>query len=360
MDTTTLFLAIALILVVMAIAFHVAGRGRRDQPYWGTWTVANLVLAAALTAYVFLDDLPRFFMATVPNGLLVLGFGMRWLAARQFGGRDTRNWMVWGPCALFVGLCAIPAVAGSYSAVYTIVNVILCATAFATAAEFWRDRADRLPSRIGLVSAYGIMGASFAVRVGQGLFAAGDIVRYLPEDTLLEIHLVVGVLHVVGAGAFALSLAYERGNLELRHAADHDALTGLLNRGAFEARLRRRLEHGCGNFALAVFDVDHFKGINDTYGHAAGDEALRTCAQVCRSIVRDGDMVARIGGEEFAVLLDGLSANEARATVERIRRTMKATIISAGERRFRISISAGIHHVGAGSPGLRHLDAYCR
>ena len=94
--------------------------------------------------------------------------------------------------------------------------------------------------------------------------------------------------------------------LRLRTLASHDSLTGALNRGAFEQRLDAELartERMAAPCALVVFDVDHFKRINDTFGHAAGDEALRAMATRSTAAKRRSDIFGRLGGEEFAVVL---------------------------------------------------------
>src|SRR5690606_5083688 len=192
-----------------------AGRGRATERHWQSWMIANLVLALALVFYMYEDRLPDVVVVTIPNGLLLAGLGWRWLAARQFGGRRDPVGVALAPALLFVLLCTTPVVFGSYGAVYTIANILLALTAGASAFEFWRDREDGLPSRHGLVLAYGIMAASFAARVVQGLLVGDSMERGLPDDLMLEIHLVVALLHTVGSGAFAISVAYERSARDL-------------------------------------------------------------------------------------------------------------------------------------------------
>jgi len=109
---------------------------------------------------------------------------------------------------------------------------------------------------------------------------------------------------------------------ELRLAAATDPLTGLLNRRAFEERAARELARARRtgeSFAALLIDVDHFKQINDRDGHAAGDEALVALAAALSDELREIDTVARIGGDEFAVLLPATGATGARATAERLR-----------------------------------------
>jgi diguanylate cyclase (GGDEF)-like protein len=343
LHTDTLFLANIAILWVMAAAFLMVGRHRSGEPYWSSWFLANLVLGAALLMFLLEAGLPDVLVAAVPNGLLVLGLGLRWRAAREFGRRPAPNTFVWGPCLLFIVVCAVPWVSGSYGAVFTIVNGLLTGLCAAIAWEFWRDRRDGLPSRWGLVVAYSVLGLSFGARTVQGIHIGSGMEYGLPHDVMLAIHLGVAVVHCAASGAFSLSLAHERANAELRHAATHDALTGLLNRGAFEDETRERLARADANgFSLALLDIDHFKQINDRLGHAAGDEALRRCGQLLRQLSREGDVVARVGGEEFALLLPDAGIDETHAIIDRMRRGLAASDLGGAGAPLSLTVSAGI------------------
>ena len=127
------------------------------------------------------------------------------------------------------------------------------------------------------------------------------------------------VTHVVGTGVDvteARQLATERSAVEhrLRHIADHDALTGLYNRRRFEQELDRHITHGRRyglDGALLVLDLDRFKQVNDGHGHRAGDRALAEVARVLRKRLRESDILARFGGDEFAVLMPHGGAPEA-------------------------------------------------
>ena len=107
---------------------------------------------------------------------------------------------------------------------------------------------------------------------------------------------------------------------ELRHERNHDPLTLLLNRRAFFEIANQRLQHGPANhWALLACDVDHFKQVNDTWGHAAGDNVLRQVGVVLQQMTRPGDLVARFGGEEFVLLLRCADLATAIRIAERIR-----------------------------------------
>lgn len=137
----------------------------------------------------------------------------------------------------------------------------------------------------------------------------------------------------------------------LERLATTDHLTGLLNRRAFlegmEREIYRARRHGLP-LALIMFDVDHFKRINDSHGHPAGDEVLRRIAATCRRLLRDEDLVGRLGGEEFAVALVQPPMEAAAAVAERLRQSIEAQAIEFGGRPVPVTISLGFAELGNG------------
>ncbi len=132
---------------------------------------------------------------------------------------------------------------------------------------------------------------------------------------------------------------------QLRYAAEHDLMTGLANRERFQSHLAKQLsslamsdEPTC----LLAIDIDHFKEVNDTEGHAAGDELLTRLAQALRSSVRAADIVGRVGGDEFAVLLDDCDVENAIRISETICRRVENMHFSWGESEFKITLSIGV------------------
>lgn len=134
----------------------------------------------------------------------------------------------------------------------------------------------------------------------------------------------------------------------LREHAERDALTGLANRRTFEARLRAEgsyFQRYGRAFSLVLLDVDHFKRINDTYGHEAGDAVLRAVAACIAGSVREVDLAARYGGEEFALLLPETPLAGARETAERLRRRVEDARIDWRGQRIDVRISLGVSAV---------------
>jgi len=131
----------------------------------------------------------------------------------------------------------------------------------------------------------------------------------------------------------------------LRHMADNDQLTGLLNRRRFDEQLKRELARAgryASHSAVLSIDIDNFKGINDSAGHAAGDAVLVQVARVLGHRFRSTDVVARLGGDEFAVLLSAVGVDEARAAAEDLLAEIRNSPASYGGRPFRISASIGV------------------
>ena len=131
----------------------------------------------------------------------------------------------------------------------------------------------------------------------------------------------------------------------LQHLADHDQLTGLFNRRRFDEQLKReraRAGRYAEHSAVLSIDIDNFKGINDSAGHAAGDAVLVHVASVLSSRFRSTDVVARLGGDEFAVLLSAIGVDEARAAADDLLSEIRNTPASYGGRPFRISASIGV------------------
>ncbi len=130
----------------------------------------------------------------------------------------------------------------------------------------------------------------------------------------------------------------------LYESATRDPLTKIANKKSFSDALDREFAYATRHrspLSLVVFDVDHFKKVNDTYGHPAGDYVLHTLAQTIDKCVRAEDVVARIGGEEFAIVLRDLGEADAVACAERIRKLIEATVFMHDEKRIPVTLSLG-------------------
>jgi two-component system cell cycle response regulator len=136
----------------------------------------------------------------------------------------------------------------------------------------------------------------------------------------------------------------------LREQATHDHLTGVLNRGAILDLLAReaaRSERTSSPVTVLMIDVDHFKDVNDMYGHMAGDTVLKEIAWRMRATIRSYDAIGRFGGEEFVVVAPGCDVNEARDLAERLRLCVAASAIKCGPKEVAATVSIGVASTGA-------------
>jgi len=147
-------------------------------------------------------------------------------------------------------------------------------------------------------------------------------------------------------------------NQELQRLSSTDRLTGLFNRGHWEEMLRqeyaRHLRYD-RNAALVMFDIDHFKKINDGYGHQAGDAVIQQTADLIRQCARDADISGRYGGEEFVVLLPDTDSEGALTFAERLRQTIEANEVLYEGRSIRFTVSLGIADLSRPTSGYAQL-----
>jgi diguanylate cyclase (GGDEF)-like protein/PAS domain S-box-containing protein len=147
---------------------------------------------------------------------------------------------------------------------------------------------------------------------------------------------------------------------QMSYQATHDALTGLVNRREFERRLEEAIEsghRGDGQHVLCYLDLDHFKLVNDTCGHLAGDSMLREVAKLLRDAVRDSDTVGRLGGDEFGTLLVGCPLDKARQIADDLCRVVADYRFVWRDRIFNIGVSVGLVEISRESGTLEELLA---
>jgi len=274
------------------------------------------------------------------GGFALSALGILWYVYRRGLGLRIRAGLVGGACLLFVYLVS----SGGYSDT----SLFWCFTIF--------------------VAVYHFSSAKMGLAVNIVLILICAAFLYLPAfrelhpaygSTVSSRFLVTGSLTCVLIFFYALQQEILRARLrdtqaQLLYASMTDELTGLTNRRAMkdtlrQAERRRNKQHG---LAIAIADIDHFKKINDRYGHDAGDQALRHVSQVMRNALRGSDHVARWGGEEFLLLLDAQSADEALEVVERTRAAIEANPARYGGERIPMTASFGLKVL---SPGVDRI-----
>lgn len=294
-----------------------------------------LALASTLAGYGEQKLLPPTLWRLSSFTLGIGGYALFWIGVRRLSGgrRRLADWL-----ALLVPLAgALIGLATDFHVVNVVRASVFNAAAFlflaASAVAVIADRSkEPLPARAMLAAAMAV-GAGLCLAVVIGLLKPGIV----PITTTYAFFLSI-ICHFAIA-LFALVLVKERAEAELRRSADTDALTGVGNRRWFLAQLPQASWQGD---CLLVMDLDHFKRINDRYGHHTGDQVLVAFADLVRKNLRRGDSFARLGGEEFGLYLPRTSETQAFAIAETLRRAVEELRVVSNGQSVAVSISIGL------------------
>ena len=290
----------------------------------GWWGAANLLRALSLGLFAMYGALPDFITITAADLILFSSYAVTWTGARVFDGRLPRpgslitGATVWLLASEFSAFAPGSPIRASLSA--AIIVTFLWLTAF----EFWRSWGEQLLSRWPAIFILFVNGAVFLLRnpvIGPLAATAND---KLLSSAWLTVISVESLLATISTAFILLAMAKERAELGHKQAATIDPLTGIANRRAFFAEASRLVRTTNRPVALLMIDLDHFKSINDQFGHAIGDKVLSTFAKTAQAHLRGTDLVGRLGGEEFAVLLPNATEQGSWIVAERLRSAFAA------------------------------------
>jgi diguanylate cyclase (GGDEF)-like protein len=321
------------------------------------WLAAACALQLLTTISHAIMPVPLRVSENLSACLLVLVFflvymGMRWFVLR------IRLATMNGPLALSAAMTTILSVGvmhpGAELAAARVAALIVLA---ATISMLLRPRIKSLAD-IARVMAF--LFTFVAATVALRLVLSLGFLHHRGLDAAAHDLTTIG-LTMVGFGFVAMYVAETK--RRLHEETRLDSLTGLHNRRAFEEKIQREVQIAARDntpLTLLMMDLDHFKQLNDTWGHALGDRALRTFGGVLLTVTGTHDAVARLGGEEFAILLPGRSPRSALSLAERLRATVEGLRLSEGEELVRFTVSVGLSSLLPGEksfePMLRRAD----
>jgi diguanylate cyclase (GGDEF)-like protein len=319
LDLSTLaFVAVGLadLLGLFLVFCWLQERAVRALAWWGS---AYFIGAFSLT--LWLTPIAQQLPSEIPEALTLLACGVVWSGIRLFHGRRIQPMSAFAGAVLWPLLCQLAALAPGTKTRLALGAVVVAIYTFAVAREFWRERRKSLMSR-----RTGVLVPILHATVFLSAPAMQLIAPEQGQSVWQTLFLIQIMIYSTGA-AFLLLLAVKDQRVDMyRHAANTDPLTGVMNRRAFnEHALALGAQRGLRGKPVTVmmFDLDHFKSINDRFGHATGDAVLRTFAQVLRTSMRANDIVARLGGEEFAAIVPG-DLSVAALIGERVRAAYQA------------------------------------
>ena len=354
LDPTTLFVVLLGFCAISGAGTFALWRSAPEETHFAYWSAGLVLGAFAVAGLALRGHIPNRLSIDGANLLALISLGLGWLGMRTFGGRRP-DWIGFAlPPLIWIVTCFIPTIYDSLAYRVAVASILSGAVALRMLLEVLYSRDRRLPGSSGVIFLCSFHIAIMAVRcVSVLLFGAGDGIDYLIRP-LLVASLVEPLFVLFGVLVFSIMMTQHRRERWLQHKAATDPLTGLLNRGAFiEAASNRLARADEGNaIAVVVFDVDFFKDINDRFGHAAGDRVLVAFAEAALGSVRAADPVGRIGGEEFAILLDAPDHKTALEIVERVRSEFAQRSAGLFGPTMRVTASGGVAFV----EGERDLD----
>jgi diguanylate cyclase (GGDEF)-like protein len=286
------------------------------------WATAHLMRAASVMLYGVYGSVPDLIAIDLSNVILFSSFGVTWNGARVFNGRAPlpgsliAGAVVWLLASQWPGFEAAAEVRGQLS------SLIIAFYTWLAAYEFWRGRKEPLVSRWPAITLFFTHGMMFLLRTPLNALLHGREGDSIMASAWLSVLSLEAFLMTIATAFILLAMSKERTELRHKTAAMTDPLTGLLNRRAFlqdaEALLQQQIARD-RPIGVLLIDLDHFKSINDRFGHAAGDTVLQIFAQTATTNLRQTDLVGRLGGEEFVVVLADASVDNAYLVADRLR-----------------------------------------
>jgi len=286
------------------------------------WGFAYLTRLASIGLFGMYGEVPDLISIDLANALLFTGFAVTWTGARAFDGRPVEPVYLVTGAVLWLLVCRLPIVLDDANLRSLIASAIVAGYTWLTAYEFWRGRDEPLMSRWPAVFMFFAHGALFLLRTPMLALLPGSTSDNVFGSVWMTLLSTESLLLTISSAFILLAMAKERIELRHRTAAMVDPLTGISNRRAFlhdASLLAKRHIANPRPVAVLLIDLDHFKSINDRFGHAIGDRVLAIFADAARKSMRGSDLVGRLGGEEFAAVLTETSREKAVEVAERIR-----------------------------------------
>lgn len=310
------------------------------------WGVAYGIATISMIMVGLRGYIPALWSIIIGNAMLLLSFGLIWLGYRRFIGKVAGNdrflaalgALIWFAFACYPHLFADINFRASLIAAMQITYLLVLGV------ELFRQyRKEPLPALVLTIAVIAFQETMLVARIIYIFFFPLDpAIAALPNGTLIGLTLIGSTAVLIFSGLLQLALVAQRSERRFRIASETDELTGLANRRRFLSEVLPQLATSDGHNALILFDLDHFKRVNDTHGHLVGDRTLVEFARILRKAAPENAITARIGGEEFALFLPHANAAQAAILAERVRKLSHAYRLDTAKGALRFTISAGV------------------
>jgi len=347
LDVNTLFMVTIYVEAILGLLLLFAWVQNTAIQAVAWWGFAHLIRAASIVLFGMYGSAPDLITIDFANALLFTSFAVTWTGARVFDGRPAEPVYLVTGAVLWLLICRLPVLADAIEMRALIATGIITTYTWLTAYEFWRGRSETLVSRWPAIFMLFAHGALFLLRTPLIAVLPWSITNNVYGSVWLTVLSFEALLFTISIAFILLAMAKERTELRHRTAAMVDPLTGIANRRAFmqdAAQLAKQHRTSPRPTAVLLIDLDHFKSINDRFGHALGDRALELFALTARQSVRSTDLLGRLGGEEFAAVLADTTQEKAVAVAERIRASFAQAALEVDNRPVGATVSIGLVH----------------
>lgn len=330
---------LAVVLLVMRQSYPPTIQG------FGEWAAAVLLFFITGPLFAIEEPATQHLRISIANTVLMSGIYLCYVGTQRFFGvtpKLVRGWSLIAVVSLVLAWFAL--VDYSYAVRLAITSALQTYLFCRNSWLVYRHGLNTFPRKM-LACVLASAALLQVIRYGASL-TNPQMVGIL-DNTLVQVAYVTTYPFIMLLFSIStILLASERLRDELERMSNHDPLTGLLNRRAFEEQTQRewaRRNRQPQPLSALAFDLDHFKAVNDTYGHAVGDIVLVHAARVLGDMARKTDIVARLGGEEFVIVMPGASDEQARAVAERIRAFLADEPITTPDgKSLRVTSSVGL------------------
>src|SRR3954469_3385625 len=326
-EVNTLFLLTVDVEVILGLLLLLVWVQNKRVFAVAWWASAHLLRAVSVLLYGMYGSVPDLLSIDLPNVLLFSSFGVTWNGARVFNGREPLPGSLIAGAGIWLLVAQWSGFGGGAELRGQLSGLIVAAYTWLTAHEFWRARNEPLVSRWPAISLFFSYGAMFLFRTPINALVHDRESETFLASAWLSVLSLESFLMIIATAFILLAMSKERTELRHKTAAMTDPLTGLLNRRAFlqdaEALLQQQIARD-RPIGVLLIDLDHFKSINDRFGHAVGDKVLQLFAKTTRAGLRQTDLIGRLGGEEFTVVLADAGADNAYLVADRLRRAFAA------------------------------------
>jgi len=339
LDQLSVLVAIGFSSASLGLTFFMMWAIARSETHLLIWAAGLGLIVTGVIIFSAVVEQYNSELLLISFLFLIAGFGLLHAGCARFCSGET-GWISTLVCVIPAFIATSAAFALGYSGTGTMIgNVAIGILLIQTGLHYWRARSESPILMTANVVFCAVMAASF-IACGYALAQQSQfILTSRPANWAEDINSIMAIAGLSGMGALSLTLNQMRIANGHKSDAMKDALTGLLNRRAL---LDNPQEIAPAGTAVVMMDLDYFKTINDRFGHDSGDRILMAFADVIHANIRSNDLAARMGGEEFCIIMPDSNLKSSVIVADRIRSQIEMTSVQTTGGPIRATVSAGI------------------